>query len=157
MSNTNNETDIQQRAKALLEKIGALRSQIHEQIIGQDQLVEDLLVALLAGGHVLLEGLPGLGKTMLVKALASGLGLDYSRVQFTPDLMPSDVTVEPAREQSAPYGQRSHLFRYAYWEAGQTTCTRLAATALSPPRSIERSYSPGCTKACTATYNPSPR
>tara|TARA_R110002072_G_scaffold264409_2_gene423130 strand:+ start:10234 stop:11241 length:1008 start_codon:yes stop_codon:yes gene_type:complete len=92
MSNTNNETDIQQRAQALLEKIGALRSQIHEQIIGQDQLVDDLLVALLAGGHVLLEGLPGLGKTMLVKALASGLGLDYSRVQFTPDLMPSDVT-----------------------------------------------------------------
>lgn len=92
MSNTNNETDIQEQARALLEKVGALRSQIHEQIIGQDQLIDDVIVALLAGGHVLLEGLPGLGKTMLAKALSSGLGLDYSRVQFTPDLMPSDVT-----------------------------------------------------------------
>jgi MoxR-like ATPase len=93
MNNTDtNQTDIQQRAKQLLGKIEALREQIQEQIIGQEQLVDDLIVALMAGGHVLLEGLPGLGKTMLVKALANGLGLDYSRIQFTPDLMPSDVT-----------------------------------------------------------------
>ncbi|MGC6486266.1 MAG: AAA family ATPase [Planctomycetota bacterium] len=85
-------TDVQVRAAALVQKIEALREQVHAQILGQDALVDDLLVALLAGGHVLLEGLPGLGKTMLVKALASGLGLDCSRVQFTPDLMPTDVT-----------------------------------------------------------------
>ena len=83
---------MQRRAGALLEKVEALRLQICQRILGQDDLVDDLLVALLAGGHVLLEGLPGLGKTMLVKALAEGLGLSYSRVQFTPDLMPSDVT-----------------------------------------------------------------
>ena len=92
MSKPETNADVQRRAAALIEKVEALRQQIHQQILGQDELVDDLLVALLAGGHVLLEGLPGLGKTMLVKALANGLGLDYSRVQFTPDLMPSDVT-----------------------------------------------------------------
>jgi len=92
MSNTEPTSDMQRRASALLEKVEALRLQICQRILGQDDLVDDLLVALLAGGHVLLEGLPGLGKTMLVKALAEGLGLSYSRVQFTPDLMPSDVT-----------------------------------------------------------------
>ena len=92
MSNIEPTSDVQRRASALLEKVAGLRAQIREQILGQDQLIDDLLVALLAGGHVLLEGLPGLGKTMLVKSLAGGLGLDYSRVQFTPDLMPSDVT-----------------------------------------------------------------
>jgi len=93
MSNTEtNRANIQERAQELLGKVEQLRQQIHQQIIGQDQLIDDLIVALMAGGHVLLEGLPGLGKTMLVKALANGLGLDYSRIQFTPDLMPSDVT-----------------------------------------------------------------
>ena len=92
MSNTEPTSDVQLRAGALLEKVEALRGQIRQRIIGQEDLIDDLMVALLAGGHVLLEGLPGLGKTMLVKALAGGLGLDYSRVQFTPDLMPSDVT-----------------------------------------------------------------
>lgn len=93
MSNTDtNQPDIQERAKELLDKVELLRQQIQQEIIGQDQLVNDLIVALMAGGHVLLEGLPGLGKTMLVKALATGLGLGYSRIQFTPDLMPSDVT-----------------------------------------------------------------
>lgn len=93
MSNTEtNRSDIQERAGVLLGKVELLRQQIKQEIIGQDQLIDDLIVALMAGGHVLLEGLPGLGKTMLVKALAAGLGLEYSRIQFTPDLMPSDVT-----------------------------------------------------------------
>ena len=84
--------DVQRHAQALIDKVMALRDQIRERILGQDRLIDDLMVGLLAGGHVLLEGLPGLGKTMLVKSLADGLGLGFSRVQFTPDLMPSDVT-----------------------------------------------------------------
>src|SRR5579859_4306738 len=65
---------------------------LHEAIVGQREVVRGVLIAVLAGGHVLLEGAPGLGKTLLVRTLGSTLHLDFSRVQFTPDLMPADVT-----------------------------------------------------------------
>ncbi len=68
-----------------------LRDEIGKAVIGQDAVVERLLVALLAGGHVLLEGMPGLAKTLLVKSLGSSLGVQFERIQFTPDLLPSDV------------------------------------------------------------------
>ena len=73
-------------------KLGQLRAEIEKAFVGQGQIVEELLIALLAGGHVLLEGVPGLGKTLLVKAMASATGGGFARIQFTPDLMPSDVT-----------------------------------------------------------------
>ena len=60
-------------------------------MVGQDELVEGVLVAFFAGGHVLMEGVPGLGKTMLVRTLADAVHLKFSRVQFTPDLMPADI------------------------------------------------------------------
>ena len=72
--------------------IGQIREQIQRAIIGQDDVVDHVLAALLAGGHVLLEGKPGLGKTHLVNSLATTFGGDAARIQFTPDLMPSDVT-----------------------------------------------------------------
>ncbi len=68
-----------------------LRSEIGKAVIGQDQVVERLLVALLANGHVLLEGMPGLAKTLLVRSLGRALGVQFERIQFTPDLLPSDV------------------------------------------------------------------
>jgi MoxR-like ATPase len=68
-----------------------LRDEIGKAVIGQDTAVERLLVALLAGGHVLLEGMPGLAKTLLVKSLGAALGVQFERIQFTPDLLPSDV------------------------------------------------------------------
>jgi len=68
-----------------------LRTEIAKAVIGQDAVVERLLVALLANGHVLLEGMPGLAKTLLVKSLGTALGVQFERVQFTPDLLPSDV------------------------------------------------------------------
>ncbi|MEZ5966537.1 MAG: AAA family ATPase [Planctomycetota bacterium] len=83
---------LERRVRELAQRASDLRAEIGRVILGQDRLVEDLLIAVLAGGHVLLEGLPGLGKTKLVKTLASTLGLDFARVQFTPDLMPADVT-----------------------------------------------------------------
>lgn len=68
-----------------------LRNEISRVIVGQQEIVEGTLSALIAGGHVLLEGVPGLGKTMLVRTLADALHLDFSRIQFTPDLMPADL------------------------------------------------------------------
>jgi MoxR-like ATPase len=71
---------------------GELRVQVGRAFLGQPQVVDQVLAALLAGGHVLIEGVPGLGKTLLVQALARAIGGRFSRIQFTPDLMPADVT-----------------------------------------------------------------
>lgn len=70
----------------------AIRDEVAKAFIGQDDVLEQVLVALLAGGHVLLEGVPGLGKTLLVRALSQAIGCAQARVQFTPDLMPSDIS-----------------------------------------------------------------
>jgi len=75
-----------------LEQINRLADHLHQQIIGQETLVQRLLVGLLTGGHLLVEGAPGLAKTRAVKALADGIEADFHRVQFTPDLLPSDLT-----------------------------------------------------------------
>ena len=72
--------------------INALRDHINSRLIGQSQVVDQVLIAMLAGGHVLIEGVPGLGKTLLVQTLAAGIGGRFKRIQFTPDLMPGDVT-----------------------------------------------------------------
>ncbi|TQV71356.1 MoxR family ATPase [Exilibacterium tricleocarpae] len=72
--------------------VDTLRQEIKKALVGQDPVIDQVLVALLAGGHVLVEGVPGLGKTLLVRSLARCFGGDFSRVQFTPDLMPSDIT-----------------------------------------------------------------
>ena len=76
----------------LIERVERVRSAVGQAFIGQSDVLDQILIALLAGGHVLIEGVPGLGKTLLVRALAQALELDYARVQFTPDLMPSDVS-----------------------------------------------------------------
>lgn len=73
-------------------RIAALKEEIGRVIVGQQAVVEQLLWCLLAGGHALLEGIPGLGKTMLIRTVADSVALQFSRIQFTPDLMPSDIT-----------------------------------------------------------------
>lgn len=83
----------QQRMKQLLDGLG-------QAILGQQELLESVVICLVARGHMLLEGLPGLGKTELVKSLSSLLGLDFRRIQFTPDLLPSDIVGAPILEES---------------------------------------------------------
>ncbi len=85
-----NETTISGGSTA--DALNALRQHVNSRLIGQQQVVDQVLVALLAGGHVLIEGVPGLGKTLLVQTLAAGIGGKFKRIQFTPDLMPGDVT-----------------------------------------------------------------
>ncbi|CAN5905198.1 hypothetical protein BH24DEI2_BH24DEI2_24820 [soil metagenome] len=77
---------------AFTDKFKTLKEAIGRVILGQEEVVEDLLVAALAQGHVLIEGAPGLGKTRLVRTFAEATDLSFGRVQFTPDLMPADVT-----------------------------------------------------------------
>ncbi len=87
----------------------ALRAQLSEVIVGYEREMEDLITALVVGGHVLIEGVPGLGKTLLVRTLASALELQFSRIQFTPDLMPADITgTHVVHEEN---GQRVFRFR----------------------------------------------
>src|SRR5438045_7223290 len=74
-----------------VDRLNAVRREIAKIIVGQDDVVEGVLICLLSGGHVLLEGVPGLGKTTLLRTLARALQLKYSRIQFTPDLMPADI------------------------------------------------------------------
>jgi MoxR-like ATPase len=77
---------------AELERLSLVRQEIAAAVVGQSEAVEQLLVSLLSGGHVLLEGAPGLGKTLLVRTLGTVCGLEFARIQFTPDLMPADIT-----------------------------------------------------------------
>ncbi len=80
------------RVEKFASQLQALREEIAKRLVGQKELVEQVLIAIVAGGHVLLEGVPGLGKTMLVKTLSSCMDLSFNRIQFTPDLMPADIT-----------------------------------------------------------------
>src|SRR5687767_2122755 len=85
-----------------ISRLDAVRASVSGVVLGQERVIDQMLVAFLARGHALLEGVPGTAKTLLVRVLSAALGIRYSRIQFTPDLMPSDVTgvgilVDPAR------------------------------------------------------------
>ncbi len=82
---------MQQQAAAFCDRYNALRQQIGRVIVGHDEIVHGVLTCLFVGGHCLIEGVPGLGKTLLIRTLAKTLDLDFKRIQFTPDLMPADI------------------------------------------------------------------
>ncbi|NKF24476.1 AAA family ATPase [Solimonas marina] len=94
-----------------LERLAAVRSALARVIVGQQETVEQLLIGLLAGGHCLLEGVPGLGKTLFVRSLGQALKLDFRRVQFTPDLMPSDILGTEILEEDHGTGKRHFKFQ----------------------------------------------
>jgi MoxR-like ATPase len=95
----------------LLSLLPRLRREVHKAIVGQDDVLEHLLVALLAGGHALLEGVPGLAKTLMVRTLGQALSLDSKRIQFTPDLMPSDILGTEVLEEDHVTGRRAFRFQ----------------------------------------------
>ena len=102
-----NETEV----ASLVAKTAALKASMGRVIIGQENVVELLITCLLAGGHALVEGVPGLGKTLLVKSLAQATDMQFRRVQFTPDLMPSDIVGTEILEEDQATRQRSFRFQ----------------------------------------------
>ena len=104
-----NETDLR-----LLEKLASAKEQFFEEIgktiIGQKNVLDHILIALLCKGHTLIVGVPGLAKTLMIKSMAQLLDLNFSRIQFTPDLMPSDITGTEVIEQNRSTGKRTFKF-----------------------------------------------
>ncbi len=84
-------SSIEKQAEEFRNRYSAVRQQIGRVIVGHDDIVHGVLTCMFVGGHCLLEGVPGLGKTLLVRTLAQTLSLDFNRIQFTPDLMPADI------------------------------------------------------------------
>jgi MoxR-like ATPase len=90
--------------------VGRLRRQVAQRIVGQEEVIEGILTAILSGGHALLIGVPGLAKTLMVQTVAETLHLSFNRVQFTPDLMPSDITGTDIIEEDLTTGKRAFRF-----------------------------------------------
>jgi MoxR-like ATPase len=103
--------DTEQRIQEFRETYAALRAEIGKIIVGQNEIVEGTLIAVFAHGHVLLEGVPGLGKTLLVRTLSEALDLSFNRIQFTPDLMPADILGTNLVMES-PDGRRQFHFQH---------------------------------------------
>src|SRR5215210_7540998 len=89
----------------------SIEAEVKRVIVGQDQVVRSVLICILAGRHALLEGVPGLGKTMLIKTLADALELKFARIQFTPDLMPADITGTDILEESEDGRSKQRRFQ----------------------------------------------
>src|SRR6516165_12482063 len=102
--------DTDQQIQTFRNAYSALRAEIGKMIVGHESIVEATLIALFAGGHVLLEGVPGLGKTLLVRTLSEVLELSFNRIQFTPDLMPADI-LGTNLVMETPDGRREFQFQ----------------------------------------------
>ena len=97
-------------ARWAAEAVQRVRGEVHKAIVGQDRVLDETLLALLCGGHAVIEGVPGLAKTLLIATLARALSMQFSRIQFTPDLMPSDITGTEVIEEDRTTGSRSLRF-----------------------------------------------
>ena len=105
----NNEND-EQMARELVDAYERIKEQVHQVIVGQDAVLEQLLIAMLARGHCLLEGVPGLAKTLMIRSLAQAIDLGFRRIQFTPDLMPADITGTDIIQEDKQSGHRELIF-----------------------------------------------
>src|SRR3990172_12780583 len=104
------ESNIREHLQKLQNYRESILRQVRRVIVGQDAVVNVVLIVLLVGGHTLITGLPGLAKTLLVKTVAGALGLTFRRIQFTPDLMPADITGTDIIEEDIQTGHRSWSF-----------------------------------------------
>jgi MoxR-like ATPase len=104
------EQDVRALVQTFNDRIAAIRAQVRRIIVGQDEVLDHLLLTLLVGGHCLITGMPGTAKTLLVRTLAQSLGLTFKRIQFTPDLMPTDVTGTDIIEEDITTGRRRWTF-----------------------------------------------
>jgi MoxR-like ATPase len=95
---------------ALVSAATRLRAEVQRRIVGQEQVLDEILMSLIAGGHALLVGVPGLAKTLMVRSLAEAVHLEFRRIQFTPDLVPSDITGTDLLEEDSATGSRSFRF-----------------------------------------------
>jgi len=102
--------DVKQQCRAFREMFEALRDEVGKVIVGHEPIVENVLISLFCGGHVLLEGVPGLGKTLLVRTLGAALSLEFRRIQFTPDLMPADIIGTNVIVEDPATGRRGFRF-----------------------------------------------
>ena len=93
-----------------LQAVNRVRAEVHKVIVGQEQVLDEVLLTMVCGGHAVVEGVPGLAKTLLISTLAKCLSLQFSRIQFTPDLMPSDITGTEVIEEDRSTGMRSLRF-----------------------------------------------
>ena len=96
--------------KSLVEKLPLLKKEIAKVIVGQNEVIEEILIAFLAGGHCLLEGVPGLAKTLMVKTISEALEMEFKRIQFTPDLMPGDIIGTEILEEDHETGKKFFKF-----------------------------------------------
>lgn len=103
-------TEPRELVERFSESFAAIRREVRKLIVGQDEVVDQLLVTLLVGGHCLITGMPGTAKTLLVRTLAQALGLSFKRIQFTPDLMPTDITGTDILEEDTSTGKRTWTF-----------------------------------------------
>src|SRR3954453_11192834 len=102
--------ELKSLVKSFQETHTAIAREVHKVIVGQQDVIEQVLISLFVGGHCLITGLPGTAKTSLVRAMAQTLGLDFKRIQFTPDLMPSDITGTDIIEEDPTTGHRTWTF-----------------------------------------------
>ena len=110
MSDSKFAADSQQSIDRLQKAYASIKQQMSQVIVGQEEVIEQVLIALFVGGHCLITGLPGTAKTLLVRTLATALGLVFRRIQFTPDLMPSDITGTDIIEEDPGTGRRTWTF-----------------------------------------------
>src|SRR5581483_10337381 len=102
--------EVKNRVRRFQEVQTAIKREVGKVIVGQDEVIEHVMIGLFVGGHCLITGLPGTAKTLLVRTMARTLGLKFNRIQFTPDLMPSDITGTDIIEEDASTGRRTWTF-----------------------------------------------